>query len=90
MPDIDIDFEYTRREEVINYCTNKYGIKNVAPIITFGTLGSKQVIRDVGKSLDINSKDIDYLCNLIDARLNLKDNYRNNKVKDFIKKDCIK
>jgi len=87
MPDIDIDFEYTRREEVINYCINKYGIKNVAPIITFGTLGSKQVIRDVGKSLEINSKDIDKLCKLIDPRLSLMDNYKNNKIKDFVSKD---
>jgi len=87
MPDIDIDFEYTRREEVINYCISKYGIKKVAPIITFGTLGSKQVIRDVGKSLEINSKDIDYLCKLIDPRLSLMENYQNEKVKNFIIKD---
>jgi len=87
MPDIDIDFEYTRREEVINYCISKYGIKKVAPIITFGTLGSKQVIRDVGKCLEVNSKDIDYLCKLIDARINLLDNYKNNKIKDFVSKD---
>ena len=87
MPDIDIDFEYTRREEVINYCINKYGLKKVAPIITFGTLGSKQVIRDVGKSLEISTKDIDYLTKMIDPRLNLLDNYKNNKIKDFISKD---
>jgi len=91
MPDIDIDFEYTRREEVINYCIEKYGIKKVAPIITFGTLGSKQVIRDVGKSLDVNQKEIDTLCKLIDARFDLLENYKNFKVKDYVSKnDLIK
>ena len=86
MPDIDIDFEYTRREEVINYCINKYGEKKVAPIITFNTLGSKQVIRDVGKSLDVNNKEIDGLTKLIDTRLNLVENYKNSKVKDYVSK----
>ncbi len=75
MPDIDIDFEYTRREEVLNYCINKYGTKKVAPIITFGTLGSKQVIRDVGKILNIDNKVIDKFSKLIDAKKSLYDNY---------------
>lgn len=75
MPDIDIDFEYTRREEVINYCIQKYGIKNVAPIITFGTLGSKQVIRDVGKTLDIEPSIIDNICKRLDSNLTLKENF---------------
>lgn len=70
MPDIDIDFEYTRREDVLNYCIQKYGMKKVAPIITFGTLGSKQVIRDVGKAMSIDSKTIDYLAKQLDSRLN--------------------
>ena len=86
MPDIDIDFEYTRREEVINYCINKYGIKKVAPIITFGTLGSKQVIRDVAKSLDVNIKEVDGLTKLIDARIDLLENYKNIKIKDYLDK----
>lgn len=85
MPDIDIDFEYTKREDVLNYCISKYGIKKVAPIITFGTLGSKQVIRDVGKSLNIDSKIIDHLSKMLDARLNLYENYP--KVKEYIKND---
>lgn len=75
MPDIDIDFEYTRREEVINYCTQKYGNKKVAPIITFGTLGSKQVIRDVGKTLDIETSIIDNICKRLDSSLTLKENF---------------
>ena len=88
MPDIDIDFEDTRRDEVIKYCIDKYGIKKVAPIITFGTLGSKQVIRDVSKSLNIDSKDIDKLTKMLDSRLNLIENYQNNpSLKEFILKD---
>ena len=78
MPDIDIDFEYNRREEVINYCISKYGIKRVAPIITFGTLGSKQAIRDVGKAMDLDLKVIDYICKMIDSRLSLLNNYNQN------------
>ena len=79
MPDIDIDFEYTRREEVVSYCIQKYGLKKVAPIITFGTFGAKQAIRDVGRAMNISLKSIDYLCGLIDSRLTLKENYNNNK-----------
>ena len=75
MPDIDIDFEYTKRQDVVDYCINKYGAKKVAPIITFGTLGSKQSIRDVGKSLDIPLKTIDRVCNQIDAKMSLQENY---------------
>ncbi len=86
MPDIDIDFEYTRREEVINYCINKYGSKKVAPIITFGTLGAKQVLRDVGKTLDISLSDIDYFTKLFDSRLKLQDNVQNNpQIADYLK-----
>lgn len=79
MPDIDIDFEYHRREEVINYCIEKYGMKQVAGIITFGTLGAKQVLRDVGRAMEIDLKVIDRVCKLIDAKLSLKDNYRQSK-----------
>ncbi len=85
MPDIDIDFEYNRRQEVIDYCINKYGRKRVAPIITFGTLGSKQVIRDVGRTMSIDGGLIDNMCRFIDTRLSLMDNYnQNNKLKSFL------
>ena len=53
MPDIDIDFCYERREEVIDYVKRKYGKDHVAQIITFGTMGAKLAIRDVGRVLDI-------------------------------------
>lgn len=53
MPDFDIDFCYERRQEVINYVTNKYGEERVAQIITFGTLKPKAVLKDVARVLDI-------------------------------------
>ena len=85
MPDIDIDFEYTKREEVVNYCIEKYGLKKVAPIITFGTLGAKQAIRDVGRAMEISLKSIDHLCGLIDSKLTLKDNYnKNDKIREYL------
>lgn len=87
MPDIDIDFEYTRREEVVNYCISKYGSKRVAPIITFGTLGAKQSIRDVGRCLSIPGKTIDRLCSYIDSDISLKDNYSNPNIKKLLSTD---
>ena len=90
MPDIDIDFEFNRRQEVVNYCINKYGEKNVCPIITFGTLGAKQSIRDVGKCLDVPLKTIDKLCALIDSKLDLKKNYETNyKIRNFLDTDKL-
>ena len=96
MPDIDIDFEHEKREDVINYCIEKYGSKKVVPIITFGTLGAKQAIRDVGKSLDIELGLVDTLCKLIDSRKSLKENYNDNKkIKELLErkeelKECYK
>ena len=82
MPDIDIDFEFIRREEVIKYCIEKYGEKRVAGIITFGTLGSKQVIRDVAKVLNIQSTKIDNLSKKINSKLTLKENFNN--IKEYL------
>ena len=87
MPDIDVDFEYTRREEVVLYCISKYGSKNVCPIITFGTLGAKQSIRDVGRCLNIPGKIVDRLCSYIDSLVSLKDNYNNPNIKKFLSTD---
>ena len=87
MPDIDVDFEYTRREEVVNYCISKYGSKRVAPIITFGTMGAKQSIRDVGRCLNIPGKTIDRLCSYIDSDISLKDNYSNPNIKKILSTD---
>lgn len=61
MPDIDMDFMDTRREEVIAYVAEKYGNTHVAHITTFNTLKAKQVLRDVGRVMEISSYDIDIL-----------------------------
>ncbi len=83
MPDIDVDFEFNRRGEVIDYCIQKYGEKKVAPIITYGTLGSKQIIRDLGRVMNI---DVEYLASFINSNLSLIDNYNNNeKLKKALK-----
>lgn len=62
MPDIDIDFCGNRREEVIEYVRNKYGSDCVCQIITFGTMASRGVLRDVGRVLDFDLGEIDKLC----------------------------
>jgi DNA polymerase-3 subunit alpha len=74
-PDFDIDFCQSRRGEVIEYVRNKYGTENVAQIITFGSLGAKSVIRDVGRVLEISYADCDRLSKMIpnDPKIKLKD-----------------
>lgn len=85
MPDIDIDFEDTKRYQVIDYCISKYGLKKVAGIITFSTLKSKQVIRDVGRVLEIDIPIIDKVTKMLDARLDLITNYQTNpKLKEYL------
>ncbi len=61
MPDIDTDFPDDRRDEVIQYVKEKYGSKHIAQIATFGTLGAKQVLRDVGRVLDVPLRKVDTL-----------------------------
>ncbi len=78
MPDIDIDFEHEKRMDVINYCIEKYGSKRVAPIITFGTYGAKQSLRDVASVMNIEISLIDDLCKLIDSKKSLMENYNEN------------
>lgn len=65
MPDIDIDFSDTRRSEVINYVTNKYGKDKVTQIITFGTMAARAVIRDVGRVLDMPYSEVDLIAKKI-------------------------
>lgn len=76
MPDIDVDFEYSRRNEVIDYCISKYGEKRVVPIITFGTMAAKQVVHDVGRVLDLDPKVIGNICKMIDPEKSLRQNYK--------------
>ena len=78
LPDIDTDFEYLRRNEVLEYIKNKYGQNKVANIITFGTLLSKQVIRDVGRVLEIPLNEIDKISKFIKDKEPLK-SLENNK-----------
>lgn len=67
LPDIDIDFCYERRQEVIDYVAKKYGIKNVAQIITFGTMAARAVIRDVARVMDFSYGEADKIAKLIPA-----------------------
>ena len=71
MPDIDMDFQDDRREEVINYVVAKYGREHVAQIITFGTFGAKAAIRDVGRALAMPYGDVDRVARLVPTRLNI-------------------
>jgi DNA polymerase-3 subunit alpha len=65
MPDIDMDFQDDRRDEVINYVSQKYGQDHVAQIITFGTLGARAAIRDVGRALGMPYGDVDRVARLV-------------------------
>ena len=65
MPDIDMDFQDDRRDEVLAYVTEKYGRDKVAQIITFGTLGAKASLRDVGRALGLTYADVDRVARLV-------------------------
>ncbi len=71
LPDIDMDFCMDRRGEVINYVVDKYGTDHVAQIITFGTLGAKAAIRDVGRVLELSYADADKVAKLVPNQLNI-------------------
>ncbi len=65
MPDIDIDFCYERRKDVIDYVIQKYGVDCVAQIVTFGTLSARAVIRDTGRALAMSYQDVDRVAKMI-------------------------
>jgi DNA polymerase-3 subunit alpha len=71
MPDIDIDFCYERRQEVIDYVIRKYGEDRVAQIITFGTMAARAVIRDVGRALDIPYAEVDQIAKMIPFQIGM-------------------
>lgn len=71
MPDIDIDFCYERRQEVIEYVSRKYGAEKVVQIVTFGTLQAKGVIRDVGRVMDLPYQMCDSLAKMVPNELNI-------------------
>ncbi|WP_100064915.1 DNA polymerase III subunit alpha [Miniphocaeibacter massiliensis] len=71
MPDIDIDFCYERREEVIDYVIDKYGEDKVAQIVTFGTMAARGAIRDVGRVLDMEYNRVDEVAKKVPMMLNM-------------------
>ncbi len=78
MPDIDIDFESNNRDKVIEYVIDKYSNIKTVPIITFSTLSGKQILRDIGRIMEIDTKKIDLLSKLI-TKNDLNYSYSNNK-----------
>lgn len=99
MPDIDSDFCYERRQELIDYVVEKYGVNNVSQIITFGTMSARVCIRDVGRAMDYSYSEVDRIAKMIpiipgttitidkalELNIELKNEYKNNlRVKDLI------
>lgn len=71
MPDIDSDFCYERRQEVIDYVVEKYGIDNVSQIITFGTMAPRACIRDVGRAMNYSYAEVDRIAKMIPTMLGI-------------------
>ena len=71
MPDIDVDFCYERRQEVINHVSRKYGKDKVVQIVTFGTMAAKGVIRDVGRVMDLPYSYVDSIAKMVPNELNI-------------------
>lgn len=98
MPDIDIDFEYERVDEVFNYVKEKYGSEYVARIITYGTFQAREAIRTVGKINNVKENLIQSLLQFIDSKKTLKGNLnknvlevinRNSLLKKVYKEACV-
>lgn len=71
MPDIDSDFCYERRQEVIDYVVEKYGKNNVSQIVTFGTMAARACIRDVGRAMNYSYAEVDKIAKMIPSLLNI-------------------
>jgi DNA polymerase-3 subunit alpha len=71
MPDIDVDFCFERRQEVIDYVFHKYGYDRVAQIITFGTMAARAAIRDVGRALDMSYAEVDAVAKMVPFQLGM-------------------
>lgn len=90
MPDIDIDFCYERRQEVIDYVVEKYGKDRVVQIVTFGTMAAKMVIRDVGRAMDLPYSYVDSVAKMIPTELGItieKALKQNKELKELYDKD---
>lgn len=71
MPDIDSDFCYERRPDVIDYVVKKYGVENVSQIVTFGTMAPRACIRDVGRAMNYSYAEVDKIAKMIPSLLNI-------------------
>ncbi|MEE1199111.1 MAG: DNA polymerase III subunit alpha, partial [Christensenellales bacterium] len=71
MPDIDCDFDYERRGQVIDYVRRRYGSDHVAQIITFGTMAARAVLRDVGRVMDMSYQQVDAIAKMVPFELNI-------------------
>lgn len=89
LPDIDVDFEDIRREEIIDYLKEKYGEEKVAHILVIQTLGPKASLHDIGRVYNIENREIDLLAKtLADSKNSLRESYKKNKqFKDLIDSD---
>lgn len=89
MPDIDVDFCYERRDEVIRYVTEHYGADHVAQIVTFGTMAARAAVRDVGRVLGMSYAQVDRVAKLIPRELNitLKEALRGKELKELYETD---
>ena len=87
MPDIDIDFDYERKDEVVEYVKEKYGEDKVSKIMTFGTMTAKEVLRVVAKINDIDESQINTLVKNIDSKKSLKEN--ESVVADLLKRNSL-
>ena len=84
MPDIDIDFDNTKRDLVINYVKEKYGFYNVSGGMTFITLKTRLVLREIGKILNIDDNILNKFLKVVNKDLDLKNNLANNIVKSYL------
>lgn len=89
MPDIDVDFCYNRRDEVIAYVADKYGRDHVSQIITFGTLAARAAVRDVGRAMGMSYADVDLVARAIPQELGItiEDALRRKDVKTLYEED---
>ncbi|MBN1935738.1 MAG: DNA polymerase III subunit alpha, partial [Anaerolineae bacterium] len=85
MPDVDLDYPDNRRQEMIEYTKRKYGVDKVAYIITFGTLGARAAVRDVGRALDVPLSEVDTLAKMVPSgpKVKLKDAFDNPEFKQL-------
>ncbi len=86
MPDIDIDFDSTKRDDVINYVKNKYGEDQVSGGLTYATLKTRLVLRDIGKIIKVDETLLNKFLKVIDRDLTLKDNLQKKEVKLYLER----